>query len=618
MCGRVRFRPGKLLAVVIMVAVTHVSPPATAVPAQVPGLDLGGCPTRIDAPSFPDADDLEELTRQLTAFGLRLPATSEHEAMLDWLDGQLRAIPGVEVREQTYRMTRWQPTTHTAGVGRDLAAAGSLTVIAADGGQTIEVAGAMAYTRPTGPDGAVGDLVYLPPGVPITAENAAGKVVLRDVPSAPIPYALIAAVADYLSPDLVTRLAEDYERPYTVTSDTSDLQAAHRSGAIGYLWAFDVPTDQVRGYFGSHTGTLEHIPGLWIGVDERERLKQLARDGARVRLDVNAEIDVDVPTRNVIATIPGASDETVVLVTNSDGNSWVQENGTASLLALAQYFASVPAGCRTKTIEFAFTSAHLGFAWDGTFPYAEELLEHPEQVSYVFAVEHLGTREVVPVDRPGKPGHRLEFTSGPEFYPWFAPVESPALTTALVSAVAGRGDRATAVLRGIDTPEPGRFPLHCAFGGLANNFHGLLIPSMAGISGPWSMWAPSFGEAAVDFDRMRLQTLVVGDTILALDDTASALIDGAYPVARLAVEAGAPTCDVYRPAAVAPGAPPTTPTGPPSVPVAPTPDPRATTGGTSAGSPLPATGGPGPVPLVATIALLGSASLARLLRRGRA
>lgn len=600
---------GLLLA---LVGAAVVLVPARAGVAQVPGVDADSCPTQVDASSFADVDRVEDLVRELAAFGLRMPATAEHDAMLEWLENELRAIDGAEVRSQEYRMTRWQPTTHTDGVGRDLAAAGSLTVLGDDGDESIDVAGAMAYTRPTGTDGVVGELVYVPPGVPMIRETVAGKIVLRDVPTAPIAYALVAAVADYVSPDMVPKLAGDYVRPYTVTSDTADLQAAHRSGAVGYLWAFDVPTHRVRGYFGSHTGTLEHIPGLWVGVDERERLEELADDGVRVRIDVLAEIEENVPTRNVIATIPGESDEKIVVVTNSDGNSWVQENGVASLIVLAEHFAGLEPACRNRTVEFAFTSAHLGFTWDGTFPYADELLEGPEDVSFVFAVEHLGTREILPVPRQDGPGHRLEFTGEPEFYPWFAPIESPALSTALISAVAGRGDGATAVLRGIDAPEPGRFPLHCAFGGLANNFHGRLIPSLAGISGPWSMWAPAFGDDALDFERLHLQTLVVGDTILGLDDVPTAAIEGSYPLARLAVDNGASTCDVYRPLAVAPSAPSS---GPDSRIDGPT--DSAATDSRALSEQLPATGASSSDAAVVAVALLALAGLLRAHRSGR-
>tara|TARA_R110002060_G_scaffold14221_3_gene19949 strand:- start:433 stop:684 length:252 start_codon:yes stop_codon:yes gene_type:complete len=37
---------------------------------------------------------------------------------------------------------------------------------------------------------------------------------------------------------------------------------------------------------------------------------------------------------------------------------------------------------------------------------------------------------------------------------------------------------------------------------------------MALISGPWSLWAPSFGADSLDFERMRTQYMAIGDTIL--------------------------------------------------------------------------------------------------------
>lgn len=65
---------------------------------------------------------------------------------------------------------------------------------------------------------------------------------------------------------------------------------------------------------------------------------------------------------------------------------------------------------------------------------------------------------------------------------------------------------------------------------------------MAMISGPWSLWAPSFGERAIDFERMRRQLLAAGDAVLALDDLPREVIAGNYLGYRAARAAGAPTC----------------------------------------------------------------------------
>jgi hypothetical protein len=83
-------------------------------------------------------------------------------------------------------------------------------------------------------------------------------------------------------------------------------------------------------------------------------------------------------------------------------------------------------------------------------------------------------------------------------------------------------------------------------------FHGLLIPTIAGISGPWSLWAPGFGENAIDFDRMRDQTLAFGDIAIELDDLPREEIAGDYLAAREQRARGAATCDLTPPPAVAP------------------------------------------------------------------
>ena len=95
-------------------------------------------------------------------------------------------------------------------------------------------------------------------------------------------------------------------------------------------------------------------------------------------------------------------------------------------------------------------------------------------------------------------------------------------------------------------------PSICSQGGLGTNFHGHLIPTIAGISGPWSLWAPSFGESAIDVDRMRDQTLAFGDIAVELDDVPLEEIAGTYPAARERRAQGGATCDLTPPPAEAP------------------------------------------------------------------
>src|SRR5262249_26115050 len=118
-----------------------------------------------------------------------------------------------------------------------------------------------------------------------------------------------------------------------------DLVAAGLAGAAGLIVAFDFPRGQVRGYYDPHTGTHYRVPGVFVGVDEALRLKQMA--GSRASVGVLARTD-HATTRSVVATLPGQSAERIVFDANTDGNTWVQENGNAALLALAAYFSRLP------------------------------------------------------------------------------------------------------------------------------------------------------------------------------------------------------------------------------------------------------------------------------------
>ena len=55
-------------------------------------------------------------------------------------------------------------------------------------------------------------------------------------------------------------------------------------------------------------------------------------------------------TQNVIATLPGRSPQRIILATNTDGQSWVQEDGVSGLIAFARYYAGLPKRCRPRTL----------------------------------------------------------------------------------------------------------------------------------------------------------------------------------------------------------------------------------------------------------------------------
>jgi hypothetical protein len=265
---------------------------------------------------------------------------------------------------------------------------------------------------------------------------------------------------------------------------------------------------------------------------------------------VRAEWD-QAPTRNLFGTLTGQTRERIVVNSHTDGVTWVQENGPAGVLALARYLGGLPRACRHRDVEFALTSDHLGFTNDGTFRYARALDEDFDQgtVAFVLSMEHLGTREILPTG----PGNRLEFTGRAEPIVWSAPEESPPLVIASIDAVKRRKLDTVAVVKGTEAPVADRVPQYCAQGGLGGNFNAHLLPTASAITGPWSLWAPFFGEKAVEFRRMRREVLAMSDVARALDETPRTDIAGSYVAERQRRAQGAETCDILTPPpAVAP------------------------------------------------------------------
>jgi hypothetical protein len=96
------------------------------------------------------------------------------------------------------------------------------------------------------------------------------------------------------------------------------------------------------------------------------------------------------------------------------------------------------------------------------------------------------------------------------------------------------------VAPGFGAAVEGQVPRIVSFGGLGTYFHVHLVPTTSVITGPWSLWAPSFGADAIDISVLRQQVLAAGDVVRALDTVPREQIAGGYLADRQARAAGAP------------------------------------------------------------------------------
>lgn len=478
-------------------------------------------------PNIATTAELYEWTAALGGSTLRTTGSEAHEEVLDELIERFAALSTVQVRTEYVDLLRWTPAP--AG---DLERAGSLCVDV-DGGTSVDIAGVVPYSAPTGEKPVRAPLTFVPAGDDLGAHPVRGRIVVRDVVPPLISMSSILAGSLHASDDVTDPEREStYARPFLAPL-ADDLLTAMRLGAAGMIFVFPVKRASVAGYFDPHTGTHFTIPAVFTGVEDRELLLGAARTDTAAQISINARVTPG-QTRNVFATLPGVSDQKIVIVSHADGATWVQENGPAALLALAQYFSSFPESARPYSLEFAVTTGHLHMSKEGSDRYAAEIDTNFEAsgVLAVIAVEHLGARELVPADDGS-----LQFTKFGEVLLW-AVGPSEAMRTATVAAVQSRGLDGVVVGQGFGVPLRDRVPEYGSFGGIGSYYHTRLIPTMALVSGPWSLWAPAFGADAIDFERMRLQIIAVADVVTALLRTDESDIAGGYRDYRRARDRG--------------------------------------------------------------------------------
>jgi hypothetical protein len=177
---------------------------------------------------------------------------------------------------------------------------------------------------------------------------------------------------------------------------------AQQAGCAALVVALEASRDCAMGQYISFLGATlvgdqanggPGLPILYVDYRTGELLRsRLSVLGSHTvaRLSLPATIDPAATTPELLAVLPGQTDEVVLVTSHTDGISGSEENGPLAILAIANYFAQKPQ--RKRTLVFAFTGGHMcGYTTDTDW----FLENHPEIVPNIAAtmtLEHLGQR----------------------------------------------------------------------------------------------------------------------------------------------------------------------------------------------------------------------------------
>jgi hypothetical protein len=379
-------------------------PGRSALAASSPGFGL------------PAPDAVRRDVQRVVDFGPRLTGNDAHNRFCEWLEREFSEAGLQLLPCDTFDTSRWE-------VGRF-----GLDVLEGQGAGAVKVATYFPRSKQTSADGVTGPLVYAgsPPqpavnpgdigslqaalarypsdlaswaqALPGTLSGSPqGSVLLVDVPAPPLltPGAFLPILTHWQGQgeSLAQLATDDYKRLWTVPGLTMPLQEFSSLGVAGVVLIVDASFEALKGQYAPFEWQNEDVPALYVDRDTGAKLRGLAAGRPKVRLTLTATRKT-VPTPTVTAILPGASQETLIFNTHTDGQGFVEENGPVAFVALARYFASLPASKRLKrTLVFANWPGHMS----NDLPQAQGWIDaHPDLVKRAAAaltVEHLGCTE---------------------------------------------------------------------------------------------------------------------------------------------------------------------------------------------------------------------------------
>jgi hypothetical protein len=293
----------------------------------------------------------------------RLPGTSADREGMSYMTRAFEGL-GLTVEHFPYVMpTDWRPTDWAASYA------------AADGSRIqLTTAFPVALTKATGPEAITAEAVWvgIGAGVDFIGRDVRGKAVV---------------IYSVFVPGGRSHSASDRAGLFDANTRAVELGAAMVVNVMG------VPGN---GQFQPEGG-LSQIPQFTLSMDEGFALRDRLDQGESVELTFRLEVPalVDVATEYTIATLPGMSDEEIVVMTHTDGYfQAAMDNaaGMASALEIARFYAQRPLEDRPRTMKFIqFPDHHHGEVASGrdgvgindSYPWDKVTLkltmEHPSQ-----------------------------------------------------------------------------------------------------------------------------------------------------------------------------------------------------------------------------------------------
>jgi hypothetical protein len=302
-------------------------------------------PLRPGQEAYRDVDGykIKELLKEFTAISLqshedgeqfwgRIPGT-KYDRMTTELLARKYAALGLDVKRQPFTEraiwypTKWEISYSVGGAPMKPL----LTSFPID------------ETKPTPPEGITAEAVWVGVGAgpDLIGRDVKGKAVI---------------IYSFFVPGGRSHSASD--RAGIFNSDT----LATKAGAAMIINVMGIPGNGQFNPEGAPAGP-GAVPTMTISQDEGFMLRDMLAAGQKVQIHLKLAVEVrrDLPSQNVIARLPGRSEEEVLVLSHTDAffeGAMDNAAGMATAIDIARHYAALPKEQRPRTMVFLATPDH--------------------------------------------------------------------------------------------------------------------------------------------------------------------------------------------------------------------------------------------------------------------
>jgi hypothetical protein len=219
--------------------------------------------------------------------------------------------------------------------------------------------------------------------------------------TAPVEYIGLGSPADLFGRDLAGKIALVYSKVYEGVHIHSARAVVSRlveeGRALGVIVWLDLPQN---GRYAARCGDDAHkIPWVTIGNYDGYYLRKVIEHSGpgnppNVRLVVNGTMDEYRTSQNVIAELPGTTDEWVIVTAHVDGywNATLDNgSGLSAMMELARFYSQKPRSERRRNMLFLAAGDHEVPGAGGTVHFAKNHADILEKTAVMYQLEHLSS-----------------------------------------------------------------------------------------------------------------------------------------------------------------------------------------------------------------------------------